>query len=123
MITKVPVQRMVTVALNADNEVTHAWQQTTFSIQENGSEISQHVSSQENLEPMDLGTAIPHAAILKQISAIKASALFAAEEAVRVLAARDTLIESLRTENAMALTDRDESQTKRAEPFAGSAGA
>ncbi|MCU1340527.1 MAG: hypothetical protein JWO19_6108 [Bryobacterales bacterium] len=95
-ITKLPVQRIVTISLDANNQVTHAWQQTTFSIQEDGAEISRQQGGQDNVEPADIGAAVPQADLLEQLAdqkaANEAAAMATAEASAKAIADRDALV-------------------------------
>jgi hypothetical protein len=67
-IVKTPIQRTVTISIAADGIVTHAWQEITFAIAEDGVEISRSISGRVNIDPADLGEAVPQADLLKQIA-------------------------------------------------------
>jgi hypothetical protein len=92
-ITKTPVQRTVTISLDAGNQVTHAWQQAVFSIQEDGVEISRQHGGPENLEPADIGAAVPQADLLRQLADQKA-------ESAKAIVERDAQIAALTAAHA-----------------------
>ena len=74
-IEKKPLQRLVTISVDAAGKVSHAWQVTTYSIVEDGTEISRQHGGQENIEPAALAAAIPdQAELLQQIEAERAEA-------------------------------------------------
>src|SRR6185369_6909825 len=86
-IVKIPLQRTVTIAIDKDGNVTHAWQQTAFDVEEDGVKISAGVTDKENLEPADIAAAVPQAAILAQLAELQAKATSDASAAADALAA------------------------------------
>lgn len=72
MITKQMLDRVITIAVNRDGLVTHAFQATSYGIFEDGIEISRQSSAQENVDPAVLGETIPdQAALLSQLAALQ----------------------------------------------------
>ena len=96
-IVKTPLQRVVTIAIGPEG-VTHAWQQTSFVVTEDGVEISRGTSAQENLEPADIGAAVPQAGVLAQLNALQAAADAAAVSAGEKLAAVEVAAEATRAD-------------------------
>lgn len=79
-IEKIPLQRLITISIGSDGKVTHAWQQTAFSIREDGAEISRQQGDQVN-KARD-----------SQIAALQA-------QVQELTAARDALAERIATAN------------------------
>lgn len=71
-ITKTPIQRIVTISIDGAGKVSHAWQVTTFSIAEDGVEITRQQGNQDNIEPAEVGEAVPQAAVLRQLQDLQA---------------------------------------------------
>jgi len=63
-IDKIALNRIVSISMDGNDNVTHAWQVTTFSIQEDGKELSRSQSDAENIDPAKIGKAIPQAKAL-----------------------------------------------------------
>ncbi len=96
-IIKTPIQRTITISIGVDGQVTHAWQQTSFVVSEDGVEISRGTSGQENIEPADLGGVVPQADLLRQIADLKADVTALAQASTRDIAERDAKIAALTT--------------------------
>lgn len=97
-IVKSPLQRIVTISLDATNTVTHSWQQTLFAVMEDGLEISRTQSAQEHLDPADIGAAVPQAGVLAQLAALKTSTDAAAVAAAKELADSKAAAEAVRAD-------------------------
>lgn len=112
-IAKVPLQTVVTIALDASKAVTHAWQTTVFSIQEDGVEISRQQGEQVNLEPADIAAAVPQAEVLAQLNALKVLSEADATAAAKTLGdAQAGAAEMLAAARAEAETVRADLQGK-----------
>lgn len=82
------LNRTVTISLDADSQVTHAWQTRLIQVFKDGVAYGPpHLSAQENLEPADIANAIPQAQLLAELNAERVASAAAASKAADDLAA------------------------------------
>lgn len=84
LMQKTVIAMTVHINLDSTGAVTHAWQDTLFSVTEDGVEITRQNAAGENIDPDRLSAALPAtAALLRQINDGKVAAAAVADQAAQ----------------------------------------